>query len=61
MCLRILQAALVYVTTLMLQDVLADQPWAGLLTTVDQRGLTPLFWTHVRPPTARSTSTSPAA
>jgi hypothetical protein len=48
-CLRILQAALVYVNTLMLQDVLADPPWADLLTPVDQRGLTPLFWTHVRP------------
>ncbi|MFZ0158952.1 MAG: Tn3 family transposase [Kineosporiaceae bacterium] len=49
LCLRILQAALVYVNTLMLQDVLADQPWADLLTPVDRRGLTPLFWTHVRP------------
>lgn len=49
LCLRILQAALVYVNTLMLQDVLTDAPWAELLTPTDQRGLTPLFWTHVRP------------
>jgi Tn3 transposase DDE domain len=46
---RILQAALVYVNTLMLQDVLAGEPWADLLTPAGQRGLTPLFWTHVRP------------
>lgn len=49
LCLRILQASLVYVNTLMLQDVLAEPDWAGLLTPADRRGLTPLFWSHVRP------------
>ena len=49
LCLRILQAALVYVNTLMLQDVLAEEEWAGLLGPADRRGLTPLFWQHVRP------------
>jgi TnpA family transposase len=49
LCLRILQAALVYVNTLMLQDVLADPDWAAVLNAEDQRGLTPLFWTHVLP------------
>jgi TnpA family transposase len=49
LCLRILQAALVYVNTLMLQDVLAEEQWAGLLGPADRRGLTPLFWQHVRP------------
>ena len=48
-CLRILQAALVYVNTLMLQDVLAEPAWGEALTPADQRGLTPLFWTHVLP------------
>jgi TnpA family transposase len=48
-CLRILQAALVYVNTLLLQDVLAEQEWADLLTEQDRRGLTPLFWQHIRP------------
>jgi TnpA family transposase len=47
--LRILQAALVYVNTLMVQDVLADDDWAQQLTGADRRGLTPLFWTHVAP------------
>lgn len=49
LCLRVLQAALVYVNTLMVQDVLADDGWAGQLTDADRRGLTPLFWTHVAP------------
>ena len=49
LCLRILQSALVYVNTLMLQHVLAEPEWAALLTPAERRGLTPLFWTHVRP------------
>jgi len=49
LCLRILQAALVYVNTLMLQDVLAEDDWTALLTPEDRRGLTPLFWQHVLP------------
>jgi TnpA family transposase len=49
LCLRILQAALVYVNTLMLQDVLAEPDWSALLTPEDRRGLTPLFWQHVLP------------
>src|SRR6266536_3550480 len=48
-CLRVLQAALVYVNTLMLQDVLADPAWEEALTAEDRRGLTPLFWSHVAP------------
>ncbi|MEU9456485.1 transposase [Streptomyces sp. NPDC048277] len=35
--------------TLMLQDILGEPDWAGLLTPADRRGLTPLFWSHVRP------------
>ena len=49
LCLRVLQAALVYVNTLMVQEVLADDEWATALTDADRRGLTPLFWTHVAP------------
>ncbi len=49
LCLRILQASLVYVNTLMLQDVLAEPAWAEKLTPADRRALTPLFWSHVRP------------
>ncbi len=49
LCLRVLQAALVFVNTLMVQDVLADEEWATAFTDADRRGLTPLFWTHVLP------------
>lgn len=33
----------------MLQDVLGEPEWADHLTPADRRGLTPLFWSHVRP------------
>ena len=49
LALHILQAALVFVNTLMLQDILAEPEWRGVLTAEDQRGLTELFWAHVRP------------
>jgi Tn3 transposase DDE domain len=49
LALHILQAALVYVNTLMIQDILAEPEWAGVLTPEHLRGLTPLFWAHVRP------------
>jgi hypothetical protein len=41
--------ALVYVNTLMLQDILDEPAWAEMLTPADRRGLTPLFWMHVLP------------
>ena len=49
LCLRVLQTALVYVNTLMVQDVLADDAWSTALTNEDRRALTPLFWAHVAP------------
>ena len=63
LALHLLQSALVYVNTLLLQRILADRPVR--LTDEDRRALTPLFWTHVRPVrrpsactwTATSTST----
>jgi hypothetical protein len=33
----------------MIQDVLDDPDWHGVLTAEDERGLTPLFWSHVLP------------
>ncbi|MFG2784745.1 Tn3 family transposase [Streptomyces prunicolor] len=49
LCLRILQSALVYVNTLMPQDILGEPEWAELLAPADRRGRTPLSWSHVRP------------
>ena len=43
------QVSLVYVNTLMIQQVLAEPEWSGRLTTVDLRALSPLKWQHVNP------------
>src|SRR5262249_53547175 len=40
---------LVYVNTLMLQQILAQPHWTGRLTATDLRALTPLIWEHVNP------------
>jgi TnpA family transposase len=45
--LHIVQAAIVYINTLMIQDVLAEPEWARTFTPTDYRGLTPLIWAHV--------------
>ncbi len=47
--LHLLQNSLVYINTLMIQQVLTDEAWYQRLTTADWRGLTPLFHTHVNP------------
>jgi len=47
--LHLLQNCMVYVNTLMIQQVLAQPEWKGRLTARDLHALTPLFWTHVNP------------
>ncbi len=47
--LHLLQLSLVYVNTLMIQEVLASPAWSGRLTDEDMRGLTPLLYGHVNP------------
>ena len=47
--LHLLQSCLVYVNTLMLQQVLAEPGWMARMTSADIRGLTPLVWGHVSP------------
>ena len=47
--LHLLQVSLVYVNTLMIQQVLKEPEWQGRLTTVDLRALSPLKWQHVNP------------
>lgn len=49
LALKMLQTALVYVNTLLIKDILADDTWTHPLTDKDKRGLTPLFWTHLAP------------
>lgn len=47
--LHLLQNCMVYVNTLMLQEVLAQHHWQGRLTETDLRALTPLMWEHINP------------
>jgi hypothetical protein len=47
--LHLLQVGLVYINTLMLQQVLLDPSWEKRLTKNDRRALTPLIYGHVNP------------
>ncbi len=47
--LHLLQNCMVFVNTLMLQQVLARPDWADRLTSRDQQAVTPLIWDHVNP------------
>ena len=49
LALHLLQMCLVYINTLMLQDVLADEDWRGKMTKEDYRALSPLIYAHVNP------------
>jgi TnpA family transposase len=46
---HLLQSCLVYINTLMVQEVLAEPQWFNQMTEEDWRGLTPLFYNHVNP------------
>jgi TnpA family transposase len=47
--LHLLQTCLVYINTLMLQQVLSSKQQLDLLQSEDLRALTPLFWNHINP------------
>lgn len=47
--LHLLQISMVYVNTLMLQQVLAERSWAKRLTKEDKRALTLLIYGHINP------------
>jgi TnpA family transposase len=47
--LHLLQVSLVYVNTLMIQQVLAEPACRGRLTAADLRALSPLKWQHINP------------
>ena len=49
LALHLLQLCLVYINTLMIQHVLAEESWRGRLTPDDLRALTPLLDSHVNP------------
>ena len=47
--LHLLQTCLVYVNTLMIQNVLAEPSWMAKMSAEDFRALTPLIYAHVNP------------
>jgi TnpA family transposase len=49
LCLHQLQICLVYVNTLMIQEVLDEQSWTRRMTAAGYRGLSPLIYLHVNP------------
>lgn len=49
LCLHLLQNCMVYINTLMMQQVLTRPHWKEKLTAVDLRAITPLIWEHVNP------------
>jgi TnpA family transposase len=47
--LHLLQISLVYINTLMIQEVLSQSQWMRLMKLEDLRALSPLIWGHVNP------------
>jgi len=47
--LHLLQISLVYINTLMIQQVLSQPEWMKLMKPEDLRALSPLIWGHVNP------------
>ena len=47
--LHLLQACIVYINTLMAQEILTDTKWYDRMTVADWRALTPLFYGHINP------------
>lgn len=49
LCLHLLQLSLVYINTLMLQQVLQESDWINKFTIKDKRAITPLIHGHINP------------
>lgn len=49
LALHLIQNSMVYINTLMIQQVLAQPHWQGKLTSRDYAALTPLTWEHINP------------
>jgi TnpA family transposase len=47
--LHLIQNCMIYINTLMLQQLLAQPHWVGRMTARDLAALTPLIWEHVNP------------
>ncbi|MEQ8882631.1 MAG: Tn3 family transposase [Fulvivirga sp.] len=49
LCLHLLQNSLVYINTLMIQEILAKPKWEKLMEPEDLRALSPLIYKHINP------------
>lgn len=49
LCLHLLQLSMVYINTLLIQDILIEPEWKTQMTPTDLRALTPLIYNHVNP------------
>jgi hypothetical protein len=49
LALHLLQMVMVFINTVMVQTVLQEPAWKGVLTVEDYRALTPLVYGHVNP------------
>jgi hypothetical protein len=49
LCLHLLQISLVYINTLLIQQVLSDPVWTQRMGPDELRALTPLIYAHVNP------------
>ena len=49
LCLHLLQIAMEYINTLMLQQVLSERSWLDAMGADDFRALTPLIYGHINP------------
>ncbi len=49
LCLHLLQVCMVYINTLIIQEILSQDHWHNKLTTNDYRALTPLYSGHINP------------
>jgi TnpA family transposase len=47
--LHLLQNCLIYINTLMIQNVLSESKWSDIFTIDDIRGVTPLIYGHINP------------
>ncbi len=47
--LHLLQNCLVYINTLMIQQILSEKKWFNIMTKEDFRALTPLIYNHINP------------
>lgn len=48
-CLHLLQVCMVYINTLIIQEILAEPQWKNVLTAEDLRALSPLIYGHINP------------